>query len=78
VTLPKQEKVPALVDTKVRFATIAGDCFCIETKSCGQGDVHLLLHRHPDSPLTAGAQTTGTSFSFKTPTRWSFTRYLRL
>uniref|UniRef100_A0A7S0YY33 UTP-monosaccharide-1-phosphate uridylyltransferase n=1 Tax=Hemiselmis tepida TaxID=464990 RepID=A0A7S0YY33_9CRYP len=43
ITVMRQNKVPALVDARARFAASGG---LIDTKPHGHGDVHTLMHQH--------------------------------
>eukprot|EP00920_Eleutheroschizon_duboscqi_P028774 GHVT01069983.1.p1 GENE.GHVT01069983.1~~GHVT01069983.1.p1 ORF type:complete len:445 (+),score=31.62 GHVT01069983.1:2128-3462(+) len=45
ITLMKQSKVPALMDSAGRIAVVKDDPYSIETKPHGHGDVHLLLEQ---------------------------------
>lgn len=45
ITIIKQEKVPALRDSKARFALVKNEPL-IETKPHGHGDIHTLLYQH--------------------------------
>lgn len=44
ITLVRQEQVPALEDDCGRIAMRADDCYQMQTKPHGHGDVHSLLH----------------------------------